>query len=80
MCPPGNGFGLSKRNLINIFIALSTDLQELYCQEFVYTILFMTKNIRTATQGGNSYIYLFITSTGFSKSQFTVSQFTVFTC
>ena len=28
----------------NIFIAFSSDLLELYCQEFVYTILFMNKN------------------------------------
>ena len=37
--------------MINLFIALSSDLQELYCQEFVYTIIFMTKNIRMTTQG-----------------------------
>ena len=39
-----------KKKKINLFIALSSDLQELYCQELVYTILFMTKNIRMATQ------------------------------
>ena len=49
MCPPEKDFGLSKTNLINLFIALSSDLQELYCQELVYTILFMTKYIQMTT-------------------------------
>ena len=68
------------KNLSNTFIALSSDLQELYCQEFVYTILFLTKNIRMTTQGVNTYIYLFITSTGFSKSKVTVFILLSFTC
>ena len=42
MCPPENDFGLSKK-FDNLFIALS-------CQEFGYTILFMTKNIRMSTR------------------------------
>ena len=69
-----------QKKLINLFIALSSDLQELYCQEFVYIILFMTKNIRMTTLGVNTYIYLFITSTGFSKSQFTVFVMLSSTC
>ena len=51
MCPPENDFSLSKK-LINLFIALS-------CQECVYTISFMIKNIRMATQG-SKYLYLFV--------------------
>ena len=40
-----------QKNLINLFIALS-------CQEFGYTILFMTKNIRMST--GHELISIFI--------------------
>ena len=48
-----------QKNLINLFIALSSDLQELYCQEFIYIILFMTKNIRMTTQRSKN-LYLFV--------------------
>ena len=40
-----------KKKRINLFIVLFSDLLELYCQEFVYTLLFMTKTIRMALQG-----------------------------
>ena len=61
-----------KPTLINLFIAFSLDLLELYCQEFVYAILFIDKNYSNG--------HLFITSRGFSKIQFTVLIMFSFTC
>ena len=65
-------------SLINLFIAFSSDLLKLYCQEFVYTILFMNKNYLNGHT--RELISIFITSTGFSKSQFTILIMFSFTC
>ena len=77
---PVDKYDRREPSLINRFIALSLDLLELYCQEFVYTILFRTKIFEWPHKGVNIYIYLFITSTDFSKSQFIVFIMLSFTC
>ena len=58
LCPPDRKCGHRKSSLINLFIAFSLDLLELYCQECVYTILCMDKNYSNG--------HLFITSSGLS--------------
>ena len=55
--------------IMNIPASVYLDLLELYCQKFVYTILFMDKIIRMA-------ICLVV----FSKIQFTVLIMFSFTC
>ena len=47
-------------SLINLFIAFSSDLLELYCQELVYTILFMNKNYSNGNTRAliSTFVYL----------------------
>ena len=61
-----------KLALVNLVIAFSSDLLELYCQEFDNTSLLMNKIIRIIRltwpyKGVNSYIFVLIKSTSFSK-------------
>ena len=61
MCLPENDFGLSKK-------------KKKKKKRLTFLLLYLVKkNIRMARHKGvNIYIYVFITSTVFSKSQFTV--------
>ena len=45
MVPSVDKHGRRQPSLIKLFIAFSSDLLELYCQEIVYTILFMNTKI-----------------------------------
>ena len=70
-------YGHRQTSLINLFVAFSSDLLVLYCPEFDDTILLENNNY--SNQGSQSYIFMLITNTSFSKSQFTVLMFS-FTC